>query len=385
MYSSSASSDWDELSVSGCVFQASSLVVKDGWGPETLTVSDSQFSNLNTVSTYSAIYLDAYVSEVVLTGVSVSHTTTTQAAAVYVTSASSAFSGSLTMTDCWVSFSNAGGYPSGVYTEAYDVTVTNSGFVGNVGEALSVQPYYSTTARAVISNTVFFGNDASATATGTVELTNLPVASSISDSYFIQNRGASGGALYVDDSVVDVTGSYFYDNEATADGGAIFVNYGGNVTASYSAFGGNTAVNGGAVAADGSSGLSFRSTSLSTNTATGNGGAVFVEGTSRLTSLLCSFSDNSAVNGGGWYSSGSSVNGEVVIIKGNTATTSGGGFACYGDGVAILYGWISGNSATSGPASSCANDCNTYLTAVYVASNNGCVSGKNTSLCGKFQ
>ncbi|MBO4739145.1 MAG: T9SS type A sorting domain-containing protein, partial [Bacteroidales bacterium] len=121
-------------------------------------------------------------------------------------------------------------------------------------------------------------------------------------------------------------------NEATTNGGAIYLNDGTLTFASNaSTIGGawtdrNTAVDGAGLYMAGGKCTTSVAQTISYNTASGNGGGVyFGGGTPTLTSAL-TLSYNKAANGGGLYTNASFTAGSAkLVLTGDTATTSGGG------------------------------------------------------------
>ena len=107
-------------------------------------------------------------------------------------------------------------------------------------------------------------------------------SSSIKDSTFDENTAAEGGAIYIDTGMdgINVSGSTFTDNEATATGGAIDTQTTLAITGSE--FDGNTAVNGGGAIHCQANNMEIHSSNFTDNKATstssGNGGAVYIVG-----------------------------------------------------------------------------------------------------------
>ena len=88
------------------------------------------------------------------------------------------------------------------------------------------------------------------------------------------NTGASGGAIYVEGSVLTSKGDVFTKNKATGKGGAVYVNNKGALFVENGRFEENSAVRGGAITNDNGSPLIVHNSVFSKNIASEYGGAV---------------------------------------------------------------------------------------------------------------
>ena len=218
----------------------------------------------------------------------------------------------------------------------YDTTTTLSGtvsFVGNTsnrdGGAMTVRG--SNLVLAEGSNVNFEGNEAVRDG-GAVKIyihgTNGETSASVDltqgTATFSNNSATDGGAIYLDkDSELSIGASTFAQNEASGNGGALYV--AGAVTGTPSV----------------------------TNNQAGNGGAVFLVATSNATFESGDFSSNAATNGGSFYvATGASVDLSGLTLDNNVATKYGGAVVnqgtvtinggTYRDNVAALGGFYYG-------------------------------------------
>ncbi|MCB0190736.1 MAG: right-handed parallel beta-helix repeat-containing protein [Anaerolineae bacterium] len=129
----------------------------------------------------------------------------------------------------------------------------------------------------------------------------------------ISNSAASGGGIYIgpNSAATGFDGAITF-NQATNDGGGIYVASGGDVS-----------IAGG--------------TPISENEAGGNGGGIYYEGVD-FSFINKQINENIAANGAGMYATGG---GELVLINpgfyNNQSTTDGGGFYYSGSGSPQLY------------------------------------------------
>ena len=126
----------------------------------------------------------------------------------------------------------------------------------------------------------------------------------ITDSRFINNNATDGGAVFLtkcvheNDIKITVDGSYFEQNTASRDGGAINWNDGSNVKVTSSQFANNTANRGGALFINGTNGL-IKTANFTANEAI-HGGAVYLNNEG-LTLTESNFTENAAIQGGAIY------------------------------------------------------------------------------------
>lgn len=364
--------------MTGCSFENSNLVMLYSNTPtESVTIENCDFVGFTSDGLDSPIDLHGLYPTITMTSVTVTQTQTTRCSTVYVAASAADFFGDLVLTDCWFSYNDAGTYTSGLWSYGYNLSVKECGFVGNIGQAFWANPYSNNPLSVSIEDSVFVANDARSSSVAVISLTNFAGDASVTDSFFVGNKGSVGAGIAVSSMELDVTGCYFIDNESSGDGGAIYVSSSTNVTVANSMLMKNTAWSGGAVAAENGAGVTFSRAILAGNTAADNGGAIYLKSDSLLTISSCLIMNNYAPNGGGWFLDDSSATGEYLIIRRNNATLSGGGFACDGTGTTdISSALLLGNYAPTGSAYSCTGGCQTTLSG-YVAPNNsgsGCTS-----------
>ena len=149
----------------------------------------------------------------------------------------------------------------------------------------------------------------------------------LSDADFTGNSGRLGGAMMVDDSAVEISGSTFTDNTASTSGGGIFAGWDSSLDISESTFTGNTAESGGGIFCEVNDTLTLSKVTLTRNTATGAGGGLYNASDANLTDI--SFLGNQAMYGGGVYSFSHSLEIESALFVSNQASMFGGGIQNY--------------------------------------------------------
>ena len=112
------------------------------------------------------------------------------------------------------------------------------------------------------------------------------------------NTGASGGAIYVEGSVLTSKGDVFTKNKATGKGGAVYVNNKGALFVENGRFEENSAVRGGAITNDNGSPLIVHNSVFSKNTASEYGGALF-HGNGQFEVYDSEFTNNTSTLSGG--------------------------------------------------------------------------------------
>ena len=266
--------------------------------------------------------------------------------------------------------------------EDFRVKVVDSAFTGNTsgGNGAAIQSELGV----IIEGSTFTNN--SSNNGGAVQIRNTGGAvAEISDSTFTGNTaGGAGGALFLEGITYSIDGCTFTGNTANGsftDGGAIYINYGGDCTISDTVFDSNVATGlyagkGGAIHFNNQNGSVVITDSTFVNNQAyapnyyyGYGGAICRESGSGTLSLYnCSVvgntaeidgtSDNQASFGGGIMMQGSGVLNLVqCLIADNAAICNGapsyGGGLFISDniGCAIYYCTIAGNS-TSGTSNS---------------------------------
>lgn len=205
----------------------------------------------------------------------------------------------------------------------------------------------------------------------------LPYTFSITNSEFSSNTSASessgdggGGAIYVNGAILEVNGSTFTDNmasAATGSGGAIFYRSDAGFTAlsvTNSTFDTNTAGRaGGAIEIASADDLMFTDVGFTGNAAMGtpgNGGALHISGAANSTFTGGTIAGNSAGNEGGglWNGSGTmTITGTTIDgnnADGNDSGASGGGgiYNEGGDIITLAGTMIINNVATTGASGS---------------------------------
>ncbi len=147
----------------------------------------------------------------------------------------------------------------------------------------------------------------------------------VDDSEFTTNTAVNdGGAIYMNGTGSEITGSQFYNNTADNDGGAVYVS-GSNNNIIDSEFNDNEADNGGAVYWTSATG-GVKDSEFHDNNAT-NGGAVYVDGDAYIKNST--FTSNEAINGAAIYLNNTS---EATVISNDTFnqnTVTGKGGAIY--------------------------------------------------------
>ena len=126
----------------------------------------------------------------------------------------------------------------------------------------------------------------------------------ITGSRFTKNNASNGGAVFLTKCIhesnikITIDDSYFEENSASRDGGAINWNDGSNVNVTSSQFANNTANRGGALFINGTDGL-IKTSNFTTNEAI-HGGAVYLNNEG-LTLTESDFTENAAIQGGAVY------------------------------------------------------------------------------------
>ena len=159
-----------------------------------------------------------------------------------------------------------------------------------------------------IQNSVFYNNRA--TANGGAVYNNGTFITSDSGAIFDSNNAeGNGGAVYNNATINSLTGT-FSKNSADANGGAVYNSSTGTITSLLTSnFNLNSALNGGAIYNDKQ--IDNLGASFSGNSATANGGAIFNSGL--ISSITGDFTNNSADGyGGAIYNTGA-----IVDVKGN--------------------------------------------------------------------
>ena len=210
--------------------------------------------------------------------------------------------------------------------------------------------------------------------------------------------GGYGGAMQLHDAPqVIIASSTFSNNSAAAQGGAVYVNGNSTLIADKTAFTGNSALSGGAMAIDGVARLT--KSTLTGNSAQGggaiflgqafNGGQVYLidatlsgnkaseggavyqtpDGWAAMTNTT--ISGNSAGNGGGICDTNGGLSLANVTISGNSVTGYGGGVVCNAGPNSFTNVTITGNSAGAAGGGIYANSGEAMMLNTLVAKNPG--------------
>ena len=274
--------------------------------------------------------------------------------------------GNLIVTNCNFIGNTATGYGGAIRNSVGPLTIINSNFNSNKAADCGGAIMNDLLCLLSIKNCDFTSNSADCggaiTQSGSTYGTTGN-SMNINNSNFISNTANNGGAIYYevpDPSVL--TYCNFKDNTATDDGGAIYTV--GTSTYIDCAFSGNKATNGGAIYNNGNyaEGGNFIATKsyFIDNTATANGGAIYTEGwlpdlnmgdlpmVATITASI--FTGNTAhIGGGAIYNVDSTCTVKDSSFNGNKANK---GSAIYNDDTNSLNApdnwWGSNNGPSSG-------------------------------------
>ena len=218
-----------------------------------------------------------------------------------------------------------------------------------------------------ISGSVFKGNSATNGKGGAIYLggNSSGATCAISDSTFETNSSTSGGAIYLTESTITLTGSHFVENSSTVNGGAVYLIASSKLLSmSECEFTSNTAVgHGGAMYISAStvdviSASTFTGNTTTGNTADSNGGAIYLyksEVTSMEGGSFDSNISNGLYGGGAIYMSGSVLNISGTTFSENEVTAKaagarGGAIHYNSTSSGTISAEFSGNSAYEGGA-----------------------------------
>ena len=188
------------------------------------------------------------------------------------------------------------------------------------GGALYISTANVTIASCNFSDNVVGGNGYGGAAVYITVTTGMAI---ISDSCFTNNsasaRSGIGGAVYVSRGELTINNSYFCNNRAHGIGGSIYIS-GGNLSVTSTYFINNTAiVNGGAIYADGGN-LNISNSHFANNSAGRLGGAAAYCTGIEISIINSSFHNNNANTGG--YCGAVFISGELLLIHGSNFSDS---------------------------------------------------------------
>ena len=176
----------------------------------------------------------------------------------------------------------------------------------------------------------------------------------VNNSNFTDNNARYGGAIFVgsDGGYNNISDSKFIKNHAVRDGGAIYLTS-SHTTINRTEFTNNTAVNGGAIYANGTGQINQVYKSLFDNNRAngGYGGAInWVASAGYI--YYSNFTNNYAENGGAIHFNGLSDNSKIshVRFENNTATENGGAIDCDSKEMELTYTDFISNYANYGAA-----------------------------------
>ena len=219
-----------------------------------------------------------------------------------------------------------------IYSFSGTAIVKNSTFTGNYAKESGA--ICNAAGSFIISNSVFTDNYAIDSYAGAIS-SKSGSTTSIANSSFINNIAAKeGGAMFTNNTSLDISNSLFTGNNSTsADGGAIYT-AGGTSTTDNSTFMVNHSDNGsgGAIYNEGGTSTINNSTFMSNYSDKGSGGAIYNEGgtsTINNSTFMSNYSDKGS--GGAIYNEGgtSTINNSTFM---SNYSDKGYGGAIYNDG-----------------------------------------------------
>ena len=158
----------------------------------------------------------------------------------------------------------------------------------------------------------------------------------------------NGGAIYSEPGHVTISGSYFTDNRAGAEGGAVFVEDavdGEGVTVTNSNFTGNSEAEGAAISVNGVSAAIITVTDSEFVDNDGTYGAITIDnGSVELTNVLMDGNNNTTGEGGAVYAEENLTVTNSEFTNNSSADDTGGAIYNYGDTI-VIGSLFSGNVA----------------------------------------
>ena len=256
-------------------------------------------------------------------------------------------------------FSNITG--RGIYAEFSDLEISRSTFFNNKLSHLRGGGGCIYAESSIV--TISASNFTECTSTDGGAIYGQQVAFTITDTNFTDNEGYGGGAIAGTSSSFNISSSNFIRNNSTQWGGAIKADVGtSSLTLADTNFISNAAIKGGGVYTvrlDSLVGCSFMN-----NEASSDGGGLWVQTEQSITISNCDFVNNTndECGGGAYISTGSVVNNISVSITGSTFSDNiswggdGGGVYFSSDGeyasMIITESKFRSNTATFSPESS---------------------------------
>ena len=401
--SNTTSGTYQNSEVAGDAGKGGALYIAGTSTKETLNITSGYtFSRNNAFNKGGAIYIGNANVSVLVDGADISAVNT---ARYFNGGFICAESSTVTISNSKLYNQTAGNNGGAVY--AAEMTITSSDFTSNsaviYGGAVCVTKGSNSEAALTVQDTSFTANRATDRDRGIGGAIGAITADSvtITNSYFLENAaGDSGGAIFTDqdcknitittstftrngsdgssvnakrggairtDSSIEITRSYFANNNARNDGGAIYFerhNNSGKFTLEYSMFRNNTAAGnyGGAVYVWTDEATIGRST-FSANSVMGSskvrGGAIYIKSQRESSIQNCTFTDNQA-SGSDSYGGGVALDGPALVritsctftassSQGNRAQSGGGGIYISSTGNIDIGGTIVvGNTSDSG-------------------------------------
>lgn len=244
----------------------------------------------------------------------------------------------------------AGSYGGGIYVNSAP-TLSGTIFTKNSATSGGGGLYADNSAGITLTGCTFTNNGkvgSYTTADGGAVYNNLGIMSMTGNGYTGNSVANNGGALYSSGGTITSSGNTFTNNSASNYGGAAYII--GSASFSGETFQTNSAASGGAIYNNGTITNVSDSTSFTGNSATtGSGGAIYNNTGKSITLSNSSFTNNTASNGSGGaiYNLGTVSNTDVTYT--NNSATSGG--AIYNNGtITVSDDTFTKNSATNGGA-----------------------------------
>jgi CSLREA domain-containing protein len=200
---------------------------------------------------------------------------------------------------------NSASFPGGaIYNISGSVTITDSVLSGNSSTTGSGGAIYNS-GPLTITGSTFSANLAPSAGGGAIAEVTTSGTPSITGSTFFDNQANFGGAIYVSQATMTVTGSTFESNDATNDAGAIYLASSGVLTVTNSTISANTtASRGGGIFSFNP--VTLTNVTISDNTSTGGAGGVHMFDTLTVNNTIVA---NNVTGGDCILDSGGSVSG----------------------------------------------------------------------------